>query len=86
MTGRDADMPRLRKERSPYEGYVGLVMARRQADGRSWEELAAILHLSPTTLRSYIKNPEQMRLGTLRRLNRLLAIPAEDARAALPMW
>ena len=79
-------MPRLRKERSPDEGYVGLVMARRMADGRSWEELAAILHISPTTLRSYIKNPEQMRLGTLRRLNRLLAIQAEDARAALPMW
>jgi hypothetical protein len=56
------------------------------ADGRSWEELAAILHMSPTTLRSYVRNPEQMRLGTLRRLNRLLAIPAEDARAALPMW
>ena len=50
------------------------------------KELAAILHLSPTTLRSYIKNPEQMRLGTLRRLNRLLAIPADDARSALPMW
>lgn len=79
-------MPRLRKEKSPYEGYVGLVMARRQADGRSWEELAAALGMSPTTLRSYIKKPEQMRLGTLRRLNRLLAIPAEDARAALPMW
>ena len=79
-------MPRLRKERSPYEGYVGLVMARRMADGRSWEDLAAILHISPTTLRSYVRNPEQMQLGTLRRLNRLLAIPAEDARAALPMW
>ena len=50
-------MPRLRKERSPYEGYVGLVMARRMADGRSWEELAAILHISPTTLRSYVRNP-----------------------------
>ena len=74
------------KREVPFEGYVGLVMARRMADGRSWEDLAAIMHMSPTTLRSYIKNPEQMRLGTLRRLNRLLAIPAEDARAALPMW
>lgn len=79
-------MPRLKTNRSPYEGYIGLVLARRRADGMTLEDLASACGVSPQTLRRRLAEPETISLGLVRKINRALGILAEDARAALPMW
>lgn len=79
-------MPRLRDERSPYESYAGLIMARMKAMHFSGQDLAVRIGVSVTTMYTYIKHPGNMRLETIRRLNRVLGIRAEEARERIPMW
>ena len=79
-------MPRLSKEKSPYEDYKGLIFQRRDAEGKTWSQLADSVGMSRTALMRRIEKPETMTLDLMRRINRVLAIPADKARAALPMW
>lgn len=78
-------MPRtkLDKVRDPHERYRGLILGRMRTLGINNEELARKMNKSTPTIRSYIKDPGQMKLSTLARLNRILDIDAEAARAAL---
>ena len=79
-------MPRLRDERSPYEGYTGLIMGRMNALHLTGQDLAVRMGISITTMYTYIKHPGNMRLETIRKLNRVLGIKAEEARERIPMW
>ena len=79
-------MPRLRDDRSPYEGYTGLILARMKALKLTIIELALRMDVSCTTMRTYIEQPGKMRLETMRKLHRILGIKAEDARREIPMW
>lgn len=47
------------------------------------EELAARMGISPPTVRRYIREPGRMQMDTMRKLNRVLDIEAEQARAYL---
>lgn len=79
-------MPRLKKERSPYEAWVGMVLVRKKAEDKTFDELAAAVGLSRQALCRRLAKPETVTLELFRKINRALAIPAEDARKALPMW
>ena len=79
-------MPRLRQERSPYEGYTGMILGRMKGQGITIIDMAARLGVTPNTMSRYIKEPGGMRLDTIRKLHRILGIPAEEARDRIPMW
>lgn len=79
-------MPRLRDDRSPYEGYTGLIMGRMKALHLSGQDLAVRMGVSITTMYTYINHPGRMRLETIRKLHRVLGITAEQARERIPMW
>lgn len=79
-------MPRLRTEQDAFYKYRCLVLGTASANGISKCELGGKVGVCPKTLNSYLENPGKMPLDIMRRINRILGISAEDARAALPMW
>ncbi len=78
-------MPKLKKQYDPYEGYRGAVLGRMIVLEYGTEDLAAKMGVSPPTARRYIREPGTMSMDTMRRLNRILDIEAEQARGLLPM-
>ena len=78
-------MAKLKRPYDPYEKYKVLVHGKMDVLGLSCTMLAEKMDSSRNTMSKYLREPEQMSLGMLRRLNRILEIPAEEARAALPM-
>jgi len=79
-------MPRLRVKADPYERYVGMILARMKLCGYTQEDLASRLDVTRNTVQRYLKTPGVMQMDTVRRLNRILGLKAEDVRQALPMW
>lgn len=79
-------MPRLRAERDAFARYRGLIFQCMWTLEIGVGELADRMGVSRQTMAKYISNPGRMGYDFMRRLHRVLNIPAEDARAALPMW
>lgn len=76
-------MPKIKKAYDPWERYRGAVLGRMVALDYGTEELAARMGISPPTVRRYIREPGTMQMDTMRKLNRVLDISAEDARDCL---
>lgn len=79
-------MPKLKSERSPFERYLGLVLARMRAEGLDMTGLAAKMGCTRQTVSNYLADPGLMRLDWMRKMHRVLGIRAEEARELLPMW
>lgn len=79
-------MPRLTNERSPYEGYTGLILGRMRGQKVTITDLAEKMGVTANTMSRYIRQPGTMKLATIRRLHRILGIQAEEARERIPMW
>lgn len=76
-------MPKIKKAYDPWERYRGAVLGRMVALDYGTEELAVRMGISPPTVRRYIREPGTMQMDTMRKLNRVLDIEAEQARAYL---
>lgn len=79
-------MPKTKLARptvSCWEKYRGAVLSRMVEYQIGITELAPKMMVSPPTMRKYLQNPGVMPLDTMRRLNRVLDISAEDARQML---
>lgn len=79
-------MPRTKLDRhavSCWERYLGVLMSRMVEYGEDSASMARRLNISPPTMRKYIRDPGTMTLDTMRRLNRILDIPADAAREAI---
>ncbi len=78
-------MPPLKESKGPYDSYMQLVYGRMAVLGYDLAEMGERMNCCYQTVSKRFKEPEQMTLGWIRKLNRVLRIPAEEARAALPM-
>lgn len=76
-------MPKLKKPADPCERYRGALLGRMVALDYGTEKLAERMGISPPTVRRYIREPGTMQMDTMRKLNRVLDISAEDARGCL---
>lgn len=78
-------MPRtkLDRVRDPYEKYRAMILGRMAILDYGYEELAARLGVSPPTARRYVREPGSMTMDSMRKMNRVLDVSAEDARANL---
>lgn len=78
-------MPRtkLDRVRDPYEKYRSMILGRMAVLDYGYEELAARLGVSPPTARRYVREPGTMTMDSMRKMNRVLDVSAEDARANL---
>jgi len=79
-------MPRLKTKTDVWEDVRGLILQRMEACGYDRTELAARMDCSRQTVSNYLAYPGQMRLDWLRKLCRVLGIPAEKLRQRLPVW
>lgn len=79
-------MPRLRTEKDVYFRYRALVLGMAKANNMTKQELCGKIGVCPKTLNGYLSNPGKMPLDCMRKINRILGISAEEARAVLPMW
>ena len=69
-------------DRKRYRDLVVVLNGSMDAEGKRKEEAARIIDVGTTTLYRYLKEPENMRLGDLNRLGRLLGIDIEELRKA----
>ena len=79
-------MPKTKLDRptvSCWERYRGAILSRMVEYGLDIAGLARKLNVSPPTMRAYLANPGQMRMDTMRKLNRVLDLEAAEARALL---
>ena len=79
-------MPKTKLSRpavSVWERYRGTILSRMVEYGMDIAGLARAVNVTPPTMRAYLADPGQMRLDTMRKLNRALDIDAEAARQAL---
>lgn len=78
-------MPRTKLDRikDPHEKYRALILGRMAILDYGYEELAARLGVSPPTARRYVREPGTMSMDSMRKMNRVLDVSAEDARANL---
>ena len=79
-------MPKTKLDRptvSVWEKYRGAILSRMVEYGLDIAALANKLGVTPPTMRAYLADPGQMRLDTMRKLNRALDLDAAEARALL---
>lgn len=77
-------MPRVNLGRNvANEKLVGLLWGQAAVQGLSTTQLAERANISRAKLYSLKKFPENMTVGELRRIGRVLGIPIEDLRAAI---
>lgn len=77
-------MPRVNLGRNvANEKLVGLLWGQAAVQGLSTTQLAERAKISRAKLYGLKKSPENMTVGELRRIGRVLGIPIEDLRAAI---
>lgn len=87
-------MPKLKKEADKWAAWKGLVLEAKDRLGLTDEDIAAKLVTpgikrkppSRQTVSKWRQNPDAMPMWAFARINRILDIRVEDARAAAVVW
>ena len=73
-------MPRLKQSKVPYESLIKVFMANGITSGSA---MARVLGVSPPTGSKLMRYPDQLTLGNLYRIHRVVGIPWEEIRGAI---
>ena len=78
-------MPKLKRAFDPWDKYLMLVFGKMQILGYDRAELGRRMGCTYQTVSTKLKDPDKMSMAWVRKLNRVLGITADEARASLPM-
>lgn len=79
-------MPKVKRRPDKFDRLRVLLMGQRELLGMSYEELGTKVGSATGTVHNRLHHPENMTVGELCRFARALEIPADDFRAAIPMY
>ena len=79
-------MPKIKRKPDRFDKMRVLLMGQRELLGMGYEELGKKTGSSTGTAYNRLHHPEKMTVDELCRFARTLEIPADDFRAAIPMY
>ena len=79
-------MPKIKRRSDRFDRMRVLLMGQRELLGMGYEELGQKVGSATGTAYNRVRHPENMTIDELRRYGHALEIPADDLRAAIPMY
>lgn len=77
-------MPKLKRTPGKYDHLAAMLLGKKELLHLTYEQIAAPLGVCEKTARNCFRDLGELRLKDLPKLARLLDIPAEEMRAAIP--
>lgn len=77
-------MPKIKRQPDRYDPMRRLLQGQRAILGFTYRDIAERLNCSPETVRTRISSPGNLTVQELRQYSRILEIPADDLRQAIP--
>ena len=77
-------MPKVKRTPDRYDSMRLLLQGKRAVLGFTYRDIAERLDCSPETVRTRLSSPGNLTVNELRQYSRILDIPADDLRQAIP--